>query len=120
MDQEPSVLDFVKTRIHQILHTSAAIEETKESVLWVEEEEKAVSVRESTNQTLRDTPFHIPWRVLLALGLGLWAQLSLEPHQASQRTWQMGAVSYILAGLVLIWINWRNEWTLPAWDVDVP
>jgi len=86
-DQEPSVLDFVKTRIHywrhKILH------------------------------------FRLPWRVLLALVLGLLGQLSLEPRQGSERTWQVGVVLYVLACLVLILANRRKELQLQAWVGNV-
>src|SRR4026208_718889 len=110
MNQDPSVLDFVKARIrywlYKILHPSADREETKESEFWIENPEKPVPVPASTSQAMTETPFRLPWRVLLVLILGLWGQLSLEPHEGSERTWQFGVVLYVLAGLLLIWINW--------------
>ena len=124
MNQDPSVLDFVKARIryglYKILHPSADKEETKESEFWIENPENPIPVQASPNQTLTETPFRPPWRVLLVLGLGLWGQLSLEPHEGSERAWQFGVVLYVLAGLLLIWINWRHEWVLQARDVNVP
>jgi hypothetical protein len=44
------------------------------------------------------------------------AQLSLEPRQGAERTWQLGVIFYAMAGLALLWLNWRNEPALPAWD----
>ena len=124
MDQEPSVLDFVKARIrywrYKILHPSADMEETKESEFWVAEPGSPVSVQAGDNQTLSETPRRLPWRVLLALGLALMAQLSLEPHPGSERGWQTGLFLYVVACLILIWINWRNEWAFQAWEVKVP
>ena len=124
MNQDPSVLDFVKARIrywlYKILHPSADREETKESEFWIENPEKPVPVQASPSQAMTETPFRLPWRVLLVLILGLWGQLSLEPHEGSERTWQFGVVLYVLAGLLLIWINWRQEWVLQASNGNVP
>src|SRR6266542_3763548 len=123
MDQDPSVLDFIKTRIrywmHNIPYTSSAMEKIEEPEFWVEEIENPVSVQASINEASAEKSLHLPWRVLLVLGLGLLAQLSLEPHQGSERTWHVGLFLYVLAGLVLIWINWRQEWILQAWDISV-
>ena len=122
MNQDPSVLDFIKSRIRywlrKVLHPSSGMEKIEESEFWIEDTENAVPVQASPNQILTGTPPRFPWRVLLALGLGLLGQRSLEPHQGSERTWQVGVILYLLAGLVLIWINWRHEWALQAWDVD--
>jgi hypothetical protein len=123
MDQDPSVLDFIKTRIRYWMHntpyTSSAMEKIEEPEFWVEEIENPVSVQASINEASAEKSLHLPWRVLLVLGLGLLAQLSLEPHQGSERTWHVGLFLYVLAGLVLIWINWRQEWILQAWDISV-
>jgi hypothetical protein len=124
MNQDPSVLDFVKTRIrywlYKLFHPSVDKEETKESEFWIENPDKPVPVQASNNQASTETPFRLPWRVLLVLILGLWGQLSLEPHEGSERTWQFGVVLYMLAGLLLIWINWRQEWVLQASNGNVP
>jgi heme/copper-type cytochrome/quinol oxidase subunit 4 len=124
MNQDPSVLDFVKTRIrywlYKLFHPSVDKEETKESEFWIENPDKPVPVQASNNQASTETPFRLPWRVLLVLILGLWGQLSLEPHEGSERTWQFGVVLYMLAGLLLIWINWRQESVLQASNGNVP
>lgn len=121
MNQDPSVLDFIKASMrswrYKLLHPYASKDETKESELWIEDTEKPFQV--STDQTLRETPLRFPWRILLVLGLGLLGQISLEPHQGSERTWQVGVVLYVLACLILIWANGRNEFALPAWGVNV-
>jgi hypothetical protein len=123
MNQDPSVLDFIKSRmrywLRKILHPSSAVEKIEESEFWIEVAENPVPVQAGPDQTLAETPLRIPWRVLLGLGLGLFAQFSLEPHPGSERTWQVGVVLYLLAGVVLIWLNWRHEWAFRAWDVDV-
>jgi len=121
MDQEPSVLDFIKTRIRywqrRILHPSSEKEKIEESEFWTED--TGTPVQAGAEQILTGTPVRFPWLVLLALGLGLLGQISLEPRQGSERTWQVGFILYLLAGLVLVWINWRQEWALQAWEADV-
>jgi heme/copper-type cytochrome/quinol oxidase subunit 4 len=123
MNQDPSVLDFIKSRmrywLHKILRPSSGMAKIEESEFWIEASENGVPVQASPIQTLTGTPFRFPWHVLLVLGFGLFAQLSLEPHPGSERTWQFGVVLYVWAGLVLIWINWRDEWAFPAWEVNV-
>jgi len=120
MDQEPSVLDFVKSRIHywqyRILHPSADAEKIQESQLWVEV--KPVPVQEEAGQELAATPFRFPSRVLLLLTLGIIAQLSLEPRLTSPRTWQMGVIFYVLAWLSLLWLHARREIALPVWAAN--
>jgi len=49
-----------------------------------------------------------PWRALIAVGLALIAQLSLEP--GPDRTWITGAGLYIVAGAIFAWAYWRREW----------
>lgn len=123
MNQDPSVLDFIKSRmrywLRKILHPSSDVEKIEESEFWMEAAENPVPVQASPDQTFTETPLRFPWRVLLVLSLGLFGQLSLEPHPGPERTWQLGVVLYLLAGVVLIWINWRHEWAFQAWDVNV-
>ena len=60
-------------------------------------------------------PRKLPWRALVALGLALAAQTSLEPRP--YRTWLIGLFLYILAAGWIAWSSWRGEWTpaeLPA------
>lgn len=120
MNQEPSVLDFVKSSLrnwrHNIFRGSSTIEEKQEPQFWKETTEIPVVAQAHAVETSTESVLGIPWRILLALGLGLWAQLSLEPHLGSERTWQTGFILYVLAGLILIWVNWRHEWELPGLD----
>ncbi len=117
MNQEPSVLDLVKARVRtlrkRIFNPSAAIEETQEPGFLTDDVESTASLQASTDQA----PPRLPWRLLLVLALGLAAQFSLEPRLGAERSWHTGLAVYVLAGLVLVWINWRQEWTLPIWDV---
>src|SRR5258708_21460613 len=124
MNQDPSVLDFIKTHIrywrHKIIHPSTVMEEATESEFRIMDTEKPAPVMPGVDQTSIEISHHFSWRILLVLGLGLLAQLSLEPHQGSERTWHVGVILYVLAGFVLIRINWRHECELQAWEVKVP
>jgi len=50
----------------------------------------------------------LPWRTLLAVGLALLAQISLEP--GPERVWQAGAILYLLAAACMVWAYVRSEW----------
>ena len=123
MNQDPSVLDFIKAHIrawrYRILNPSADAQATEEIKYWTEQAEDQ-PVQTSIEQTSAKPSLFFPWRVLLALGLGLMGQLALEPHPGVERAWQTGVALYVLAGCMLIWTNWRNEITLSAWDVNIP
>jgi hypothetical protein len=119
MNQDPSVLDFIKGHIntwwHNIFNPSADKQATEESKYWAEQVE-GQSVQTSLEQTSTKSFLFFPWRVLLVLGLGLMGQLALEPRPGVERAWQVGVFLYVFAVIVLIWANVRNEWTLPGWD----
>jgi hypothetical protein len=119
--QEPSVLDFIKSRarywVHKLLNPSAVVEaESAGSEFWKEETVNPVIAQTVPDQTVSEAVLRFPWRVFLILGLGLWAQLSLEPHQNAEHTWKVGFVFYILAGLTLILLRSRHQWILPSWS----
>lgn len=58
------------------------------------------------------SPAGLPWRALLAAGLALMAQFSLEPGPG--RSYGPGVFLYALAAVFLIWAAWRKEWRLLA------
>ena len=133
MNQEPSVLDFIKARIRyglqKIFHPFAVIDKSEQPDFWLKiEAEETSARRESKNKggSVPDDSANVfvikglfaRWRTLLAFGLGLLAQLSLEPHQGVGRDWKMGVVLYVLAGLALVWANLKHEWSLQAWDTS--
>jgi hypothetical protein len=59
-----------------------------------------------------DASFRFPWPAFLVLGIGLWAQLSMEPKLDSPHTWQLGLILYVLAALVLVLVSSRQMWVL--------
>jgi dolichyl-phosphate-mannose-protein mannosyltransferase len=122
--QEPSVLDFIKSRAHywwqKLLNPSAVVEaESTSPEFWTEEAVKPVTVQTDSSATVSEAVRLIPWPVFLVLGLGLWAQLSLEPHQNVEHTWQLGFVFYVLTGLTLILLRSRHNWILQSWDQNI-
>ena len=135
MNQEPSVLDFLKARIRygfqKILHPSASLlkPEQPEELLKIEvEEPPARSEEEIVEHAVPAVPavsgagfftgLFIHWRTMLAFALGLFAQLSLQPRQGVDRHWQTGLILYGISGLVLVWANLKHEWSLQAWEAS--
>lgn len=62
-------------------------------------------------ETLTRSAARLPWRSMIALGLALFAQNSLEPH--FERDWKTGVVFYVIALGWVIWAMRSGEWTLP-------
>jgi len=114
MNQEPSVLDFVKARLRKIVHPSANVDEIEIAPPWTEDE--TTQVQTSPKAVSGAAVLFFPWQIFLVLGLGIFAQLSLEPHVGVERGWKFGFALYLLTGLILIWINYQNKAALRAWD----
>ena len=124
MSQEPTVLDYVKALLTPWRGAPPAIPPVNE--------EGRVDIGYGSDADLERTPLQegyepstdklttidevvtgvtsVPWRTFGALGLGLVAQLSLEPGPG--RTWGLGLGLYILAATLAIWANLRGEWQL--------
>lgn len=145
--QEPSVLDFIKARLQDWQQKILRPSESSTSVpgdganstaqndgvkpeFWAEpassvvvqpvaDQAEAVVEPVTETQSKDETAIQFAWPVFVALGLGLWAQLSLEPRLGSERTWQMGFVLYILAALVLVVTRARHGWSLNPWSDTV-
>lgn len=120
MNQEPTVLDFVKALLTPWRGAPPPIPP-------IEEESGEIDVNSATReqeeyesaQTLQfEEPIlesvsaaALPWRSGIALTLGLLAQLTLEP--GAGRTWIFGFVIYLIAGAWALWANLRGEWVIP-------
>lgn len=122
MMEEPSVLDYLKSRLTPWRGQKIVIppaEPAPEDLPAIQEILREAGV-ESGEPLPAAAPqgfawasslpraLAIPWRSLLGLSLGLLAQLSLEP--SPNRAWMGGLILYLLgAGFVaLAW--WRGEW----------
>lgn len=96
--EEPSILDYLKSKLPwSRRHIEIPAIDQDELPPEVREEKPAVYLG----------PY--PWRSLLALGLGLFAQLQLEPSPVSK---SLALVFYGLAFGMLLWAFYIHEWTL--------
>jgi hypothetical protein len=150
MNEEPTVLDYVKSKlkfwltfawlasigtpytppppgpeveigtlVNAALLPEAGVVSLEAEVLSQAEEGAPLEVLAPPQPPAHPKPaVRFPWRMLLAFGLGLLAQISLEPH----RDWRMGAFLYLMAFLWLAAANWRGEWrpVLPLESEDHP
>lgn len=110
MPEEPSVLDYIKSKLkfwqrrEKIGIPGAEImDETGKSIAFVEP---------STFHPSNLQPATAwPWRSLLALTLALGGQRAFEPSGSSLG---LGFALYLVAATMLIWAYWRGEWTLAS------
>lgn len=127
--EEPSVLDYLKS-IFSLRRTGrVSLPASPEPEQAAPEAASAVSAEVSSPAILQEGALEAttvspqvapqalawPWRSLLALGLALLAQRSLEP--APGRGWTTGALLYLLAAAFMLWSAWRNEWQVTALSV---
>ncbi len=112
MNEEPSLLDYIKSKL-RFWVTAPAMPEEKQPALPVEPQ------AETGEPLLPSPPLEVlpppppprprrpfPWRMLLAFGLGLFAQITLAPH----RDWKVGLFLYFLAWGWLVLANFKGEW----------
>ncbi len=108
--KEPSVLDYVKSRLNPWQKEKVEIPadeiqpvgKAQETTLAVETEQK---------------PLRLPWRVFLALAVGLSAQWVLEPKPQDRNIW-LAVGLYAAAIVLLFWAYFVNEFSLPALPED--
>lgn len=107
MFEEPSVLDYVKSKIKfwvRRLTGNSASDKREEPV---EEAYQPVS-KDLLVETKQPSSAKLPWSSLLAFGCALAAQISLEPRP--NRTWVYGAFLYSLTAILLVVAYRRLEW----------
>jgi hypothetical protein len=117
MNQEPSVLDYVKSLLKgkplpipssaEAPQTSPPVEDQPwEASLDTSQAVKALAVPVPISESPA-LAFVLPWRSLLALGFALAAQISLQPRP--NRLWIPGAVLYLCSAVMLIWAVWKEQ-----------
>ena len=115
MNREPTVLDYVKSLLRgkPIAIPPAGesppvsqpiIEQPQDQPVPMEEQ---VAPPPSPARPAQKIP--LPWRSLLALGLAMAAQISLQPR--ANRPWIAGVILYLLAAGCLVWAVWKREWS---------
>jgi hypothetical protein len=111
LPDEPSVLDYLKSKLNPRKHPAISLPPL-DSTLPAGEEPSSLETKRLVSETSRPRfSFNqLPWRSLLALGLALLAQFSLEPRL--NRDWKAGAFLYGLSLAWLIWAVWKDELAL--------
>jgi hypothetical protein len=108
--EEPSVLDYLKSKLS--LRRKAAGDLPR-----IEFPESAAAPAGLDKPSPPKRSFtRLPWRSLIALGLALIAQNSLEPHL--DRDWKTGVAFY---GFALGWVIWAmrsGEWSLQTYKEE--
>ena len=128
MDDELTVLDYVKALLTpwrgapppiphleevQDLEPADQIElEFPPAIKETDPLVEQVRVQPADDETTRETI--IPWLAIVAFGLALTAQISLEP--GPDRTWGIGLGLYLVSAALAIWANFKGEWRLPGYS----
>jgi hypothetical protein len=115
LNEEPTVLDYVKSVLRgrplpipesekplEAPHTGGGVIAERQAAAQPEADVAAASAAGLTD-------FAFPWHALVALGLALLAQVSLEPRP--NRGWAIGAFLYFLAAAWVLWAGWRRMGT---------
>jgi hypothetical protein len=108
MNDEPSVLDYVKAllrpwrgappRIPPLESSEVTeIDSLRSSDLIPTQPDQSIIDRTESQAKVQPAVRALiwPWRALIALGIALFAQLSLEP--SPDRSWLLGVILYLLA-----------------------
>ena len=115
MNQEPSVLDYIKSLLRgKPIPIPTAIESPQDSQGLEEQSPlQPTSIEELNPPVIEpETParkFSLPWLSLLALAIALVAQVTLQPRP--NRSWLPGIILYLLAAICLVWAAWKGEWS---------
>lgn len=121
MNHEPSILDYVKSLLRGKPIAIPPADLSPQVSQTVAEQPQELSPEQSIPAQEQITPepglsperhvqkISLPWRSLLALGLAVVAQISLQPRP--NRAWIPGIILYILAAACLIWATLKREWS---------
>ena len=107
--EEPSVLDYVKSRLlpWKGRPAASALPADAEPPSGVPEVRSPASPEPAPAEPVER--LILPWRSLGALALALLAQWLLEPRPDPNR-WIPASVLYAAAAFLLVWSFWRKEW----------
>jgi hypothetical protein len=113
MNREPSVLDYVKSLFRGKPIPIPAVDESPvppQPLVEQPLEQPIMADEQATPAPAPEVParrFTLPWRSLLALGLAIAAQISLEP--GPNRNWIPGVILYLLSAGCLVWAVLKGE-----------
>ncbi len=123
MSEEPSVLDYLKSKLTPWRRSSLEFPPAEASFQPAQESPyppMGTAPVQQTEAAVQPKPavwtIAWPWRAFLALGLALLAQRALEPRP--DRSWVTGAIFFGLAAVWLVWTNLRGDWSLASLRQD--
>ncbi|PWH16614.1 MAG: hypothetical protein DDG60_03800 [Anaerolineae bacterium] len=107
--KEPSVLDYVKSKLNPWQREKIEIPQAD-----------GVSEAEVGAQVI--LPTYRPWRVILAIGAALFAQWTIETALKPIETQPLmvGLGAYLLSFVLLVWGMVKGEFALPEAEVTIP
>lgn len=137
MDHEPSVLDYLKSLLMPWKGERIRIPEPKptapeeeiatggvEEMLPEAQPHKPVDLPSQVGDGQKFSPppparlaYRWPWRSLIAVGVALAAQASLEPPGKNAA---LGVALYVAAAALLVWAVLSREWTMADLPEDNP
>jgi len=126
-DKEPTVLDYVKSKLMPWKGIRIEIPDSKldeyidriddvrieeeplESKPEAEVDVDSIVDSQLTGEEIDGKVISLPWRSILALAFALLAQLFLEPPDPSKT---LGIILYCIAAVIAVWATKRGEWCL--------
>jgi 4-amino-4-deoxy-L-arabinose transferase-like glycosyltransferase len=118
MEEEPSVLDYIKAKLSfgRIQLPEPAAQETPMEAGNVEvEPETGAEMVSAAEPVEKPAPFRLPLRTVAGFLLALFAQILLEPPG---RNVELAVILYGLAAGWLVWAIIKGEWSLAPLGED--
>ena len=112
---EPSVLDYLKSRLSPRRHAAVDIAEPATNAVHTSAQPPITEARTHVSEARQEILAGWPWRSLVSLGLALIGQSFYEPPGLLP---EAGGVLYALAVGFLVWSAARGEWRLTDPPVD--
>jgi 4-amino-4-deoxy-L-arabinose transferase-like glycosyltransferase len=111
--EEPSILDYLKSKLNPWSHEKIDLPETT-----TDPESLPVSPVQRVDLSFSKPNIgRLPWRSLLTLGFAFSGQFLLEPP-APQPV--LAAAFYFVALVFFVWAIWQSEWVIPELREDLP
>jgi hypothetical protein len=119
MNEEPSVLDYIKSKLTPWKYPAVKLpqeELTAPEPLSEPSVQEESQIQESRQPLPTRLQRPLPWRTLLAVAVALFAQRSLEP--SPNRSLETALVIYLLSAVLLVWAFFAAELRVPDMPVD--